>query len=1218
MPEISTRCSHCNSVFDVEDSYLGRSVECPDCGKEFIIQPQVQKGQGKPVKNPDNDLLLGLYEIKGEPVAGGMGKVFRVHHTTWNVDLAMKQPHPEFFETEEQKQNFIHECDAWINLGLHPHIVSCYYVREIDGTPNIFAEWMDGGSLSSLISGGKLDSLEKILDIAIQFAWGLDYAHEQGLIHQDVKPDNVLLTSDGTIKVADFGIANAKARFSMTAFMKSQVMGTMISESGAYTPAYCSPEQASRGKLTRRTDIWSWAVSVMEMFTGHAIWPSGSVAGKSFEEYLKSPTDYFKLPMPEALVKLLQECFKENEAERPRDFKIISGRLCAIYQSESGKVYVRVAPIAAADAPDSLNNRALSYMDMGQPEQAKRLWNQALKIDPMHLESTYNQGLYLWHSAQIDDLELVRRLEAVRHGYKNSWRNEYLLATIHLDRGDAESALPLLEDTISRSDNDTAVLKAMEIAVNMRGKGKCIRSFEGHTEYVTSVSFSPNGKFALSGSWDKTLKLWDVVSGECIRTFVGHTGPVSSVSFSPNGKYALSGSSDSTLKLWNIETGECLHTFVGHMHYVNSVSFSPGGKYALSGSNDKTLKLWNLQSGQCLHSFDGHTDPVTSVCFSPDGKYALSGSGNINLKKDNSIKLWGMETGRCLRTFEGHTGSVESVSFSPDGKHALSGSGDGTLKLWNVETGRCLRTFMAFAGDTNHVTSVCFSPDGKFVLSGGYDKNLKLWNMASGQCLRSFVGHTDGVSSVSFSPDGKFLLSAGIIDDKIMKLWDVPVFQKSTDWVLCSIRTTRETLGNEKRFQEAIQEAEKKSVDGDLAAALTALTTACSIPSFERAPQYLELNIKIGQYCRANSIQTGWMEHTFEGHTGSVGSASFSPDGKYALSGSSDSTLKLWNVDTGRCLITFVGHTRSVYSVNFSPDGKYACSGGLDNNVKLWDIKTGQCLRTFIGHTDWVRSVRFSPDGKYALSGSNDKTLKLWNLQSGQCLHTFDGHMDSVISACFSPDGKYALSGSFDITPKLWDIETGECLLTFEGHENSVCSVCFSPDGKSTLSGSKDGTLRLWNVETGQCLRTFMGHTASVVSVCFSPDGKYALSGSSDSTLKLWNVDTGRCLITFVGHTRSVYSVNFSPDGKYALSGGLDNNVKLWRLDWKYEFPGWVVWDGGAEPYLRNFLTVRNGKWNEEDFNCLINDLQNRGYGWLRPEGVRKKLEEMTRKYETH
>ena len=203
-----------------------------------------------------NDLILGLYRPVGSPIAGGMGKVLRVHHTAWNVDLAMKQPHPHLFETEAQKQNFIRECEAWINLGLHPHIVSCHYVREVDGIPSIFAEWMDGGSLAAWIKSEKLyagsepEVLRRILDIAIQLAWGLDYAHEQGLIHQDVKPDNVLLSSDGDAKVGDFGIAKAKADFAASGTTNAQFEGTMISKAGAYTPAYCAPEQSAGGMLS--------------------------------------------------------------------------------------------------------------------------------------------------------------------------------------------------------------------------------------------------------------------------------------------------------------------------------------------------------------------------------------------------------------------------------------------------------------------------------------------------------------------------------------------------------------------------------------------------------------------------------------------------------------------------------------------------------------------------------------------------------------------------------------------------------------------------------------------------------------------------------------------------------------------------------------------------------------------------------------------------------
>jgi WD40 repeat protein/predicted Ser/Thr protein kinase len=287
---------------------------------------------------------------------------------------------------------------------------------------------------------------------------------------------------------------------------------------------------------------------------------------------------------------------------------------------------------------------------------------------------------------------------------------------------------------------------------------------------------------------------------------------------------------------------------------------------------------------------------------------------------------------------------------------------------------------------------------------------------------------------------------------------------------------------------------------------------------------------------------------TMQGHARLVWSVAFSPDGAYALSGSDDNTLKLWDIKTGKCLQTMEGHTNAVRSVAFSPDGAYALSGSWDNTLKLWDIKTGKCLQTMEGHTNAVRSVAFSPDGAHALSGSEDKTLKLWDINTGKCLQTMRGHSDRVWSVAFSPDGAYALSGSLDRTLKLWDINTGKCLQTMQGHSDGVLSVAFSPDGTYALSGSDDNTLKLWDINTGKCLRTMQGHTDWVLSVAFSPDGAHALSGSRDKTLKLWDIKTGKCVQTMEGHSDWVRSVAFSPDGAYALSGSDDKTLKLWDL----------------------------------------------------------------------
>jgi WD40 repeat protein len=292
------------------------------------------------------------------------------------------------------------------------------------------------------------------------------------------------------------------------------------------------------------------------------------------------------------------------------------------------------------------------------------------------------------------------------------------------------------------------------------------------------------------------------------------------------------------------------------------------------------------------------------------------------------------------------------------------------------------------------------------------------------------------------------------------------------------------------------------------------------------------------------------------GHFKNIRAVAFSADGKYVLSGSADSSIKLWEISTGREIRTFIGHRNEVNSVAFSPDGKHILSGGSDRTLRIWDMTTGKEIQNLIGHTDTVNSVAFSPDGKYVLSGSADLSLRLWDVSSAKEIRTFGGwHSYGVNAVAFSPDGKYALSGGGDNIVKLYDIATGKEMRTFSGyfsgHSKRIRSVAFSPDGQRILSGSEDGALKLWDVSTGSNIRTFKGysiegHSYGVTSAAFSPDGEYVLAGTA-LILKLWEAATGKEIRIFEGHDY-INAAAFSRDGRHVVSGGDDKMLTLWDV----------------------------------------------------------------------
>lgn len=294
--------------------------------------------------------------------------------------------------------------------------------------------------------------------------------------------------------------------------------------------------------------------------------------------------------------------------------------------------------------------------------------------------------------------------------------------------------------------------------------------------------------------------------------------------------------------------------------------------------------------------------------------------------------------------------------------------------------------------------------------------------------------------------------------------------------------------------------------------------------------------------------------HVLRKHWGDVFCAAFTPDGNSVLTGSRDKTLRLWNVKEGSITWEREEHTEWVVSLAISADGSTAVSGSGDGTLRRWDLRSGQCTRV-IGHPlRQVWSVAITPDGSKALAASWDQSIRkwdlgLWDLNTAMRLQDLEGHQTRILSLAITGDGKRALSGSDDATLRLWDLETGKTLRVLEGHRDTVWKAVLASDGRKAVTGSGDGTLRIWDLQSGRTLHVLEGHQNQVNCVAMTPNGRTVLSGSGDGSFWIWNVGTEGADMVLSGHEEEILSLALSSDGNRALTGSVDKTLRLWDLE---------------------------------------------------------------------
>lgn len=1096
---------------------------------------------------------------------GGMGTVHLARQVALGRSVALKQIQPKHRRQQSVKDEFLTEAVLTGKLE-HPNIVPIYEVGS-SSNGDLFYSMKNIKGQAWDESIGTL-SLDENLDILINVCDAIAFAHAEGVIHRDLKPQNIMTGGFGEVLVLDWGLA-------VLTGPDGEFTG-----SAAGTPAYMAPEMINPPfRVGQQSDVYLLGAMLFKVLTGAA-----PHAGKSARDSLEAASKNEIVNPNEDRVQELDPSGEllgialramatkpEDRFQTAPDFQqAIRGFLSHRESLELSSRAQRSLDLASLTGDYTQYSRATFGF-----EEALKLWDgNVAAVDggaaarlawalSAESQSDFDLALSLLDGATSDQQEIRARVTAARDRRDAREQHVRRLRRISQVTSLAVAVVASVAAVWIYSEHSKAEIeRANAVAAQMdesrqrgiaesetkRANRKAAEADEERNKATASAALAEkrritaeeNLRLADRRHYCSDMNLaqlnWESNNIRLVLDRLDRHAP------SPETRSDEVDVRGFEWFYWHRQCHRDLLTLKGHTAAVWGVAFSPDGTRIASASADHTVKLWNAATGEEIATLEGHTKWVNDVVFSPTGaRIASAGT-------DSTVKLWDAATGQETATLEGHAGGVRSVAFSPDGARIASAGDDRTVKLWDTATGQEAATLR---GHTGVVGCVAFSPDGARIASGSgvfrKPSEVKLWDTATRQVTATLKGHADVVTNVAFSPNSERLVSTSL--DGIVKLWDVATGQETA--------TLQGHTSSVSGVAFSPNGTQVVSASGDKTVKLWDVATGQETATLKgHAGEGLCVSFspdgtRIASAGTDNSVKvwnavTGEETATPKQHKSVVYGVTFSPDGSQIAWASGDSTVRLWDTVTQLETATLRGHTGIVWSAAFSPDGDHLASAASDKTVKLWDVVTGKEAATLNGHSGVVYGVTFSLDGTLLASASDDTTVKLWDVATHKEVATLRGHTKWVTEVAFSRDGTCIASASGDGTVKLWDVATGQETATLKGHSGVVSSVALSEDGELIASGGRDNTVKLWSRATSQETATLKGHTHWVESVAFSPDGTRIVSASTDNTLKLWDSVTGQETATLKGHTGAVYSVAFSPGGKQLASVSFDKSVRLW------------------------------------------------------------------------